>query len=242
MITLAILLATLTAPNEDFSKSALEKGKAALSRGGYPWYDNATDDVKALAPPDRRPNWFARFLEWFFGLVKRLNFFSALGGVTQILVYLLLAFVFGLVMYLIVVNWAAIVSLVKGHKPETVVGIAKPRIEELRLGLPAVDDLLGEARRLRELGRLQDAAVYLYAHLLSRLDQKGVVEIALGKTNRRYQSEVQRRAALAKSDFDAAVLMFEDAFFGRMAISPERFDRVFEAAKRVERVEMEQAA
>jgi Domain of unknown function (DUF4129) len=84
-------------------------------------------------------------------------------------------------------------------------------------------DFLGEARRLYEAGQYSEAIIYLFSYQLVALDRQHLIRLAKGKTNRQYSRELRARPAL-RSMLEQTIVAFEDAFFGRKALSRERFE------------------
>lgn len=87
----------------------------------------------------------------------------------------------------------------------------------------ADSDLLAEARRWYDQGDFARAMIYLYSHLLLRLDKGQLIRLARGKTNRQYLREVGGRRSLADY-FAQAIETFESAFFGRRQLARDEFE------------------
>lgn len=86
-------------------------------------------------------------------------------------------------------------------------------------------DFLAEADRLRGLGRLDEAIVYLFGHRLLQLDRSHAIRLARGKTNRQYLAELRNKTEL-QGVLRHTVDLFEQSFFGKYRLSEGRFDSV----------------
>lgn len=86
-------------------------------------------------------------------------------------------------------------------------------------------DLLSESDRLRDLGRLNEAIIYLFGHRLLQLDRAHAIRLARGKTNRQYLSELRRRKDLERLLF-STIQVFEQSYFGRYEITSGQYDDV----------------
>ena len=203
-----------------------DHGKAALSEGGFPWYDSDKGEVKRVnvqvddeaeanhrdsqwlamdkdrkAQPNTPRNWPAlgKALEGLFWLVL---------GV------LLLALVIALV-------WAFVkredkqnaITGTSSRKPQF--AAESDRVEDLpfTLDVPRAD-LLEEARRQYEQGDYRKAIVYLFSYQLIHLDRHQLIRLAKGKTNRQYLREVRRSLPDMRALLERTMVVFEDVFFG----------------------------
>lgn len=101
--------------------------------------------------------------------------------------------------------------------PETRVELADvtARFEKLPVALdPESPDLLEEARRCYEAGDYRRATVLLFSYQLLVLDQKQLVRLAKGKTNRQYLYELRHHRDI-RPLFETTMIAFEDVYFGR---------------------------
>jgi hypothetical protein len=80
---------------------------------------------------------------------------------------------------------------------------------------------LAEAEALMRSGNYSLAIVLLYGYMLLALDQSRAIELQRGKTNRMYLGELQR--ARLREIMEATMLCFEEVYFGKRALSRERF-------------------
>ncbi len=86
-------------------------------------------------------------------------------------------------------------------------------------------DFLAEADRLRGLGRLDEAIIYLFGHRLLQLDRSHVIRLSRGKTNRQYLAELRSKTEL-QGVLRNTVDLFEQSFFGKYRLSEGSFDSV----------------
>jgi hypothetical protein len=61
-----------------------------------------------------------------------------------------------------------------------------------------------------------------------QLHGRGVIELARGKTNRRYAAEVAAAAPAISALFRRSNRLFEDALFGRLPVAAADFAQVWE--------------
>jgi hypothetical protein len=220
-----LFAATASAQDAD-GETAVEAGRDALrDTGSYPWYDAGADDVRRIEVEDKKatsssnsttgptsPSMFASG-DWFTPLA-----WVGIALLLAALIYLLVR------MYLLR-EYHAIRAADAESDEDTSDEIA--RVEELPVKIRRpVSDLLSEAQRQYDAGNFAEAIVYYYSHQLVQLDRRQLIRLTKGKTNRQYLREVAVRTGL----FDLlsqTVQMFEDVFFGRHALSRERFESVW---------------
>jgi hypothetical protein len=89
-------------------------------------------------------------------------------------------------------------------------------------------DLLAEAARLAAAGDHAAAMVLFHGWQLVQLHGRGVIELARGKTTRRYASEVAAAAPEIADLFRRSNRLFEDALFGRLPVSATAFAGVWD--------------
>jgi hypothetical protein len=105
-------------------------------------------------------------------------------------------------------------------------------------GLPAgvgfdVNDPLAEARRLRDLGDLSGAVVYLFAHQLLSLDRVKQVRLVPGRTGRQLVRSVVDRNL--RRCVEPTFRLFEAVYYGHHAPSPRGFEAAWALAQEFER-------
>lgn len=198
-----------TAAAED---RAIVDGREALTEGDYPWYDSQTDSLKPIELE----------IEEFEKPSPKggLN----LGPVLEIIVWTLLGLVLAAVVFLLIlfarnqqrapkIERVAIDEILEPDQVE-----ALPFLAERPRG-----DLLGQARRHYEAGNYSEAIIYLFSYELLALDKFSLIQLAKGKTNRQYLSEVAREAPL-RSPLERTLIAFEGVFFGRRALDRAGFE------------------
>lgn len=211
----------------------VESGREALGESGnFPWYDAKADDVRpvtvrrdvkeAKGSSDSERGREGEERERERGRSFRVRSPSGLfaGGeiVAWIVVGLIIAALVGAILY----------AILQGdgleRKGKTAKESAGVDLEALPVPVAAVDsDLLAEARRLYERGEFARAMIYLYSHVLLRLDRGHLIRLAKGKTNRQYLREVRARPTVANF-FESAMHTFEAAFFGRRELPRDEFE------------------
>ena len=87
-------------------------------------------------------------------------------------------------------------------------------------------DPLAYAKQLIGLGKYEEAMLFLYGYMLLALDRAGKISLHRGKTNRMYLHELHRERQL-HNYLVPAMLAFEDVFFGRHRLQPERFQKIW---------------
>lgn len=85
-------------------------------------------------------------------------------------------------------------------------------------------DPLTQARKLADAGRYDWAIIYLYGYFLLALDHARRIHLQKGKTNRMYLRELASRVDLRRI-VEQTMIQFENAFFGKHAITAEDFER-----------------
>jgi hypothetical protein len=174
----------------------------------YPWYDSDEDRPRRLnLPPPRAVSESASF-----GLLTFLAWGAVLAALAAVAILLVRAFL----------SEAPEGAASRGPRPGEATSIDK--LDALPFPLArAAGDLLAEARRLYEQGLYGEAMVYLYSHWLVTLDRAQLIRLAKGKTNRQYLRELSARRPLA-SMLAAAMVAFEDFFFGNHPLDRTRFE------------------
>lgn len=82
-------------------------------------------------------------------------------------------------------------------------------------------NLLLRARQEHDQGNLQLAIVFLFSHLLLKLDQKELIRLQKGKTNRIYALEVRRNDRSVLELYQQVMHAFERSFFGHHPLSAD---------------------
>jgi hypothetical protein len=208
--SLALLLGSPALADVD---DPVQSGREAFDKStDYPWYDKSADDVRpvGLKAPKEEP-----------AAPKETRESVSLPGaeiIAWIIVGVAIVAIVGMLIYAILNSEGPAPQAAK--KPQT----QSVDLEALPVPIAAADsDLLAEARRLYGQGDFAKAMIYLYSHLLLRLDKGQLIRLAKGKTNRQYLREVGNRKSLAEY-FESAMHAFESAFFGRRELPRDEFE------------------
>jgi len=107
-------------------------------------------------------------------------------------------------------------------------GESQARVERLPFQVTgSTGDYLAAARELFQKGDYRNAIIHLYSHTLLTLDQRGLIRLRRGKTNRQYLGEVRRHQDVAKY-LEACMISFEDAFFGNIDVTRNQIQPCFD--------------
>ena len=222
MVSGCFLLLMMLPGGEDASSPA-ERSRAALRRGGYPWYDAETDSIRALAPreSERNPS----------GGWELPNGASFLAGVARVVAFTLLGVLIAVVVFVIVRYFL--------NRRDTAVTHERRKSQPAPVHYDALptrsrgNDLLQDATEAVERGDLQAAIVFYYSHVLVSLHRAGVIFLAKGKTNRQYGREVETRLSDERSAFDAIRQLFEAAYFGGYDVPRDAFTTIWKDRERL---------
>ncbi len=202
-------------------------GREAFSdHGEMPWYDAQNDSVRFVPPdessptpsntpsqngsPNRQPNNSGSSTGVSSGGLVAGGSIAAF-FFWAIVVLVLVVFIVGLV-------WAFVKMERKEKKDENIVSLDRPsreaRVEKLPFQInTTTGDLLAAARKYFSEGDYENAIIHLYSHVLVTLDEKALIRLTRGKTNRQYLMEVQKHGSIADY-LERCMLPFEEAFFG----------------------------
>lgn len=196
-------------------------GRDALSRGGFNWYDRDQDELR---PIDVREKNLSQGSTGGGGANVG---GAAFGGLGQLLGWLALAVLIGIVGYFLIVVFL-------NNESNVAVTAKKKRSAESEVDRKAelpvpvnrdIDDLLAAAREAASEGNLRDAIIYLYSHQLVVLDRNRLIRLTKGKTNRQYLREALKNGTRALGGvLEQTLVAFEDVFFGDHALEPARFE------------------
>jgi hypothetical protein len=98
-----------------------------------------------------------------------------------------------------------------------------------------VRDLLDMCRDAMAQGDYDRAIVFLFGHMLVRLDGAHKIRLRRGKTNRTYWRELRRDPEL-RSTYELTMLAFEHVFFGRHSLSENQFRQAWDQLNAFERL------
>lgn len=197
----------------------------------FPWFDDQApssfkrvgespaESAKTLnrgsLPPQAKSNWnWPQFPNWDFSWMNTLMWIGIGIGIAAI-VFLLAWFFFKM-------ESTSVKSRSTDGSNEE---LLQQRIKQLPFefeenGRGDFRAMAGKAARSGDYGR---ATMLLFSHVLISLDQKGLIKLKKGKTNRQYLSELFPHRSLILY-FEKIMIPFEDHFFGDHSIEAGRFN------------------
>lgn len=198
------------------SPESVERGREALAREGFPWYDAQEDAVRPVRVKPPQP-------------VSTATSSGSSSGtsVSQGISWLVVAVVLGIALILLARAYLNRETLPAGGVREptkTAVANEATRIEALPFRIrPADHDLLEEARRLYESGHYEAAIIYLFSYQLVEMDKHQMLRLTKGKTNRQYLRDLRRQPRLSRL-IEQSMIAFEEVFFGDRRLGREAFE------------------
>jgi hypothetical protein len=219
-IAVIMTICAIDRPLAAANAEAVERGRQALAREGFPWYDAGEDAVRPVRvkPPKNVTSNPAST-----------STSSSSGSMTasQTISWLTIAAVFGVVLILLARAYLnRDTSPVGGARGPAKAPVANEaaRIEALPFRLrPADHDLLAEARRQYESGHYDTAIVYLFSYQLVEMDKHQVLRLTKGKTNRQYLRDLRRQPRLSRI-IEHSMMAFEEVFFGDRRLGQDAFE------------------
>ena len=243
MLFLTGLLLMQTIVGTAFSQSPVDDARQVLGKKSYPWYDADSDSVRPIELGERPSARSANRNEiplkeptdsastktgngwgsnWNWG---RWDFGAALlGGLNAVTWAAIIVLAIALVGVLI---WAIMrMNSNAATDDENVAPIRS--MEESIKQLPFdFESSTGDFRKLAQAaytsGDYRKAITYLFSHVLVSLDQKGLIRLRKGKTNREYLRELRRHRPLANY-YQHVMVPFESAFFGDHDLEKSEFE------------------
>ena len=225
-----------------FGQGSISDGKDALSSKEYPWYDADTDGTRQMELGERPDARSANRNEIPLKKVrvkKNSNtnnraprgggggggkFGGALmGGLTAMTWAIVIVLV---VLVVAVLVWA---MLRMNSEPELQDEVVPKRsmaesIKQLPFELESpTGDFRQQAHAASAAGDYRKAITYLFSHVLVTLDQKGLIRLRKGKTNRQYLNELRPHRPLANY-YQRVMVPFEATFFGDHELSQRDFE------------------
>jgi len=220
-------------------QDGVNDGRDALKKQKrLPWYDSENDEVKFSNLPDIETAPVQTNTNKSVAKKKRApntGKAPAGGGATgtrtdgafvmNIIFWVVVAVI--LITFLALLVWAFLKVEFKEQQLEEQVVEDRPidtkaSVEDLPFQMPSgpTGDWLSVARGHFESGNFKSAIIYLYSHVLFALDNRGLVRLTRGKTNRQYLTEIQRHRDIAEY-MEKCMLPFEDAFFGDIDVTAD---------------------
>jgi hypothetical protein len=194
-----------------------DPARAAVVKQRFPWYDAAADGYRPMvAAVPRVPSAPDVSLDGLGSVAK--------WGMIAALMALLAGAVWLLVRYGLDRRGGK-----RTRREQTAAVLGTEALEALPEAARRHDgDLLAEAERLAAAGDHAGAMVFFHGWQLVQLHGRGVIELARGKTTRRYAAEVAAAAAPLAPLFRRSNRLFEDALFGRLPVAAAAFAEVWE--------------
>jgi len=147
-------------------------------------------------------------------------------SVFEILYYVFLALVVGLVAYLgyrYYRRWRKLNSD-GGYDERPASRTVEQSMRQLSFDVDfSGSDFCDEAEKAYRSGDLRSAIIYLFSYVLVSLDQKGHIRLRKGKTNREYLREIRGQRGLVKF-YQRVMVPFEETFFGDYQLEREDFE------------------
>jgi Domain of unknown function (DUF4129) len=233
IVIVALLMAPAAAVGaEEEGEATAQAAQKAVVKQRFPWYDAGSDGFRPVV--GRSMETGTRRSEFEFG---------ALGTVAK-----------GGMIVLLIAAVAAVAWVVRRHgfdpvvkeeieSPAAAAVFGDEHLETLPEQARAdIDNLLPLIEARLAAGDHAAAAILYHAWQLVELHRGGVIELAPGKTNRRYAADVAARAPLLADLFRHTARLSERARFGRLPVSAEAFDEVWNQRDRIHSAATEAAA
>ena len=213
---------------------AQDVGEKVFKEKNFPWYDANEDGVQRIELKERpgiksssrhtvplKPIRSRNAKKNNFGRVNGTGaFLEGMGVIAWLLIGVVIAVVIaGLV-------WAFL--RMSGEKSETENQVPRRSMAESIKQLPFdLDVQSGDfrlaAQKASAANDYRNAIIYLFSHVLVSLDQKNLIRLRKGKTNRQYLSELRGFRPLANF-YQRVMVPFESTFFGDHDIQEQEFD------------------
>lgn len=203
------------------AEPATDSARLSLKKRDYPWYDATRDSLRPLRPSKGMD--VARSPSSYdlpdFGLGQAIFY----------LAWCLLAVLIAGLIFILIRSFMIFEFADENAAPE----LPEVTLETLQaLPLPetnrGIRDFLAEAERLASQSLYGSAMTYYYSWQLLQLNQQQAIELEKGKTNRQYSKEVQSSMPGLTDLFRQSIQLFEDTFFGKLPVSADDFQRVWE--------------
>lgn len=198
-----------------------EAARSSLKRHAYPWYDAKKDSFRPMSPSKNiePPTNLSPIELPDFGLGQVIYFLA-----WTLLAVLISTMVIVLVRSLTIVEFAD--EQEAPEQPEvTLEALQALPMPETNRG---IRDFLAEAERLASQSSYGPAMTYYYSWQLLQLNQQQAIELEKGKTNRQYLNEVQSSMPGLNDLFRQSIQLFEASFFGKLPVSADDFQPVWE--------------
>jgi len=222
-----VVVASLTMPTAAIGAGA-DRADAngapqkAVANRRFPWYDAGSDGFRPVVGTSAEPASIPSDREWSLPDLQAVGTVVK-GGMILVLLAAVAAFAWFLRRY----GFEAVagdrdersteVTVLGDEHLETLPEQARADVDNL---LPLIEARLAE-------GDHAAAAILYQAWQLVELHRGGLIELAKGKTNRRYAADLAERAPRLGDLFRRTTDLSERARFGRLRVSAEAFDEVW---------------
>ncbi len=215
------------------AQETVEAGQRALEQRGFPWLDPERQTVTELDRPEpgraaslnrnelpvRAPDNGTRTTVPANG--------SSFGPVLNAVVWVTITVLFALIVAILVRQFLKMESQRddQAFQDELDRTAMLERITQLPFDVRhATDtDFREQAARAANRNDFGPATMLLFSHMLLQLDQRELIQLKKGKTNRQYLMELRTHESLA-AYYQQVMIAFEDFFFGNEIIDRHRFD------------------
>lgn len=218
-VALGLLLAAtaaVAAPAEAVPEDP-DPARAAVVKQKFPWYDAAADGYRPMVRVVPKESAAPELRVEGLGTVAKAIMITALVALLAAAIWLLVRY--GLGRQAPARRKAATAAAVLGSEALEALPEAARRHE---------GDLLAEAERLAAAGDHAAAMVLFHGWQLVELHGRGVIQLARGKTTRRYAAEVTAATPPLAGLFRRSNRLFEDALFGRLPVAAAAFAEVWD--------------
>lgn len=218
--------------------SAADPARSALAKGGYPWYDSASDRFRPVdLTPKNESSWLRSFGDWIeggvraigdgFARIARMLHLPTIGAIGDALPIVLTGIGVVSLVVLIRVLWASarFDRSDDGAPGRTVGSTGRITMLPAGMGSSAVADPWAEAVERRRQGDYAGAVVFLFAHQLLELDRLGLIRLTPGGTGRKYVRSLDD--SRLRELLSATLGLFEQAYYGHKRLSATSFEPVW---------------
>lgn len=223
--------------------------ESAIENADIPWYDAESENIKSLSEfqsvypltegtessdrgsvrdnfSDLLQSWLdaiSDFVDWLYSLLP--NWMANSSAMYWIILIILIVVLVAVITY-ILLKMDAVQILRRGMGEASAKRKRKAAtVEDLPFELEGVSlsvgNLLAHAKQEMKAGNRRLAMVYLFSHLLLVMDQRELIRLQKGKTNRVYGSELKRSDQNSLPLYLAVMQAFERSFFGHHDLSED---------------------
>ena len=211
--------AAIDAPAEPTASAPEDLAREALVKQKPPWYDAGKDAFRPMVRGE--PSVPRQSVDT--------SALAGIGAIAKWTMITILALLLAGAIWLVVRHGLDWRNDAGGERAVTAAVLGAEALEALPEAARRHDgDLLAEAARLATAGDHATAMVFFHGWQLVQLHGRGVIELARGKTNRRYAAEVAAAAPAISALFRRSNRLFEDALFGRLPVAAADFAQVWE--------------